>query len=126
MNLTVLQSFESTIITLIERANLSYETEQVTLKALLPALILKYKKLMNVLNPDMGSLMNAKNEDVILHSQADQISFKLSVFESMVVSPSALNKREMETIIKFLMGLVENPKVLPKEKDYLWNATKNG
>lgn len=123
MNLTILQSFECTIITLIERANLSYETDQLTLKALLPALIIKYKKLMNILNPDMGSLMNAKNEDVILHSQADQISFKLSVFESMVVSPSQLNKREMETIIKFLLSLVENPKVLPKEKDYLWNNT---
>jgi hypothetical protein len=75
---------------------------------------------MNILNPDMGSFMNAKNEDVILHSQADQISFKLSIFESMTISPSLLNKREMETIIKFLKGLLENPKVLPKEKDYLW------
>lgn len=120
MNMTVLQSFETTIITLIERAKISHDTDQSTLAVLLPLLIAKYKKLMEMVNPDYGSLMNAPQEDVILHSQSDQISFKLAVFESMAKSFSVIKEKDREMIINFLIILAQNPKELPKEKGYLW------
>lgn len=122
MDLTVLQSFEFTIETLIKRSELNNQVgiSREKLSALLPVLITKYKKLMTIINPDYETLISAPTDVILLYSHIQKIYFDLGTYLSMVNSFSGIPPTDEKELKEYLCILSKNPKIQPMRKDYLW------